>query len=110
MLCCFGKGAIRLPSWPKGPKRCRDCKESTIPTISGGDLRDLEGRCEFYMVKDSVWAQAGMKWRGYLCGGCLETRIGRRLRKRDFAPSLAHTFYLFLQTARLRSRINGRVK
>ena len=50
-----------------------------------------DGTWEWYMVHDRVWAAAGMDTgtiplggRGFLCVGCLEARLGRRLRRRDF--------------------------
>ncbi|MDT0270551.1 hypothetical protein RM844_30190 [Streptomyces sp. DSM 44915] len=40
---------------------------------------------EFFMVHDSVWAKARMKdLGGFLCIGCLEKRLSRRLRPADF--------------------------
>ncbi|SOD63658.1 hypothetical protein SAMN06297387_11211 [Streptomyces zhaozhouensis] len=40
---------------------------------------------EFFMVHDPVWAKARMEnYGGFLCVGCLEKRIGRRLRRGDF--------------------------
>lgn len=41
------------------------------------------------MVEDEVWLEAGMKHPrregdGFLCIGCLEKRLGRTLRARDF--------------------------
>ncbi|MDT0270859.1 hypothetical protein RM844_31780 [Streptomyces sp. DSM 44915] len=45
--------------------------------------RDIDD--EFYMVHDSVWAKARMKDAGgFLCIGCLEKRLSRRLRPADF--------------------------
>jgi hypothetical protein len=42
---------------------------------------------ELYMVKSAVWKEAGMEPDGgVLCIGCLEARIGRRLRRKDFLP------------------------
>src|SRR5262245_60324285 len=41
--------------------------------------------CEIYMVRNSVWKAAGMEpWGGCLCIGCLEKRLGRRLKPKDF--------------------------
>ena len=41
----------------------------------------VASRCEIYMVKPAVWAQAGMEpFGGCLCVGCLELRLGRRLK------------------------------
>ncbi|MFC9982915.1 hypothetical protein [Gordonia sp. NPDC127522] len=59
--------------------RCRDC---------GTETRVLD---EYYMVVDDLWAMAvSAEDRGiYLCIGCLEHRIGRRLVRADFAkPSV----------------------
>ena len=40
---------------------------------------------EVYTVRDSVWKRAGMEpWNGCLCVGCLEKRLGRRLKPKDF--------------------------
>jgi hypothetical protein len=58
---------------------------------------------EVYTVRDSVWKAAGMKpWGGCLCFGCLEKRLGRRLKPKDFPrrdpfndPRLAATDRLF---------------
>jgi hypothetical protein len=57
-------------SAPTSP--CRDCGWDTCR----GD--------EVYMVHSAVWAAAGMPYAGYLCVGCLETRLGRTLTARDF--------------------------
>jgi hypothetical protein len=61
---------------------CVDCK---VDTGAGGNG-------EFYMVKNAVWQAAGMDptdcpenyRRFYLCIGCLEERLGRRLTPEDF--------------------------
>lgn len=52
---------------------CVDCGVNTI-----------EGN-EYFMVTDALWKRAGMRRHGgFLCIGCLETRIGRQLTSRDF--------------------------
>jgi hypothetical protein len=77
---------------------CVDCGVNTAPGTSDGpqtriDLA-LNGTSKFtvgpeseiYHVKDAIWKQAGMRpWNGCLCIGCLEQRIGRQLRPKDFA-------------------------
>ena len=46
---------------------------------------DIHDGCEVYMVRKGVWAKAGVKpLGGCLCIGCLERRIGRRLKPKDF--------------------------
>ena len=34
-----------------------------------------------------VWEDAGMEHHGFLCIGCLETRLGRRLNRADFTDA-----------------------
>jgi hypothetical protein len=71
---------------------CIDCGADTTPCTGKRGCRH-KGRHEYYMVHDEVWAEAGMRtglihpYGGggdYLCIGCLENRIGRRLRANDF--------------------------
>ena len=58
---------------------------------------------EQYFVHDKVWKQAGMEpWGGCLCIGCLEKRLGRRLRPKDFVRS--HPFNQLPGTERLLDR------
>jgi hypothetical protein len=46
---------------------------------------------ELYMVRDAVWKQAGIEpYGGCLCVGCLEKRIGRKLKPKDFVRD--HSF------------------
>jgi hypothetical protein len=55
---------------------CSDCGALTLSAEPGA-------RNEWYAVTDEVWAAAGLG-SGYLCVGCLEARLGRRLRPEDF--------------------------
>jgi hypothetical protein len=77
---------------------CIDCGVNTHPgSPSGPEVRiDLALRgactyafdhcCEVYTVKRELWEKVGMKpWGGCLCVGCLEERLGRQLRPKDFA-------------------------
>ena len=101
--------AVITKSW-----LCVDCGVNTAPGIPDGEeaLRQLEangrysarvGRhSEIYMVRDRVWAKAGMEpFGGCLCIGCLERRIGRFLKPRDFPD---HPLNTTLGTQRLRDR------
>ena len=96
---------------------CIDCGTNTHPgTLSGGEVRitfaldgefDTRFTCdtEVYTVKDAVWVQAGMRaWNGCLCIGCLEKRIGRRLRPRDFSRHDKEVWANLPCTDRLRNR------
>jgi hypothetical protein len=45
----------------------------------------IDEHCEVYTVRDSVWKAAGMEpMGGCLCIGCLEKRLDRKLRPKDF--------------------------
>ena len=61
---------------------CKDC---------GVDTQDIG---EWYMVKDEVWAAVWPKRskREFLCIGCLEIRLGRRLTSDDFTDAPINEF------------------
>jgi hypothetical protein len=61
---------------------CLDCGTETLPVD--------ERRAEWYMVRDELWRAAGMtdepgSMQVFLCIGCLEARLGRRLVAADFS-------------------------
>jgi hypothetical protein len=78
---------------------CVDCGANTARRSPNGpsvrsDLA-LKGKCEIYIdsstemyiVRDAVWKKAGMEpFGGCLCVGCLEQRLGRKLKPKDFKP------------------------
>jgi hypothetical protein len=68
---------------------------------------------EFYMVKDEVWDAAvgpDSFIRGsFLCIGCLELRLGRRLAANDFTDSLLNKKSGH-ESPRLRDRLSRQVK
>jgi hypothetical protein len=72
-------------------QRCVDCWVDTYEIEEG------------YMVRDDVWPIGPLD--GKLCVGCLEARIGRRLRPADFedVPLNRPTY----KSSRLRSRLRG---
>jgi hypothetical protein len=81
---------------------CVDCRVNTAPgTSTRAEVEEIYRRPDFdpanvgtisfstdseiYMVRPPVWKRAGMEgWGGCLCVGCLEQRIGRRLKPKDF--------------------------
>jgi hypothetical protein len=96
---------------------CADCHTDTLPT-------DWHHRAEYYSVHAGVWANAGMT-SGFLCIGCLERRLDRRLTRDDFdnaavndlrmsdIPRYAWTFRTptsYRSAARLRSNPIGSVR
>lgn len=72
--------------------QCKDCNESVTH--------------EWYMVHDHVWKSAGMKFDdGFLCIGCLEKRLGRRLHSCDFEEIAMNEPDEVNNSARLNSRL-----
>lgn len=60
---------------------CSDCDIDTL---------DIDGRSEYFIVRDDVWAAAwgAVEHFGrFLCVECLERRLGRPLHAGDFPPS-----------------------
>jgi hypothetical protein len=95
--------------------RCIDCGTNTAPGCRGrAELEQafrhhyaveetIDDHSEVYMVHDPVWKEGGMgPWDGCLCIGCLEKRLGRKLRPEDFGRD--HEFYIVPGTKRLRDR------
>jgi len=96
---------------------CIDCGYDTQPgTISRVEAETLAAKgehnlgvlhygpeTEVYYVRDHVWKAAGMEpYGGCLCIGCLEKRIGRRLKPKDFQRD--HPFNTLPGSPRLLSR------
>ena len=91
-------GLRTAKDWKRAP--CADCGQATIGT------RTAPG--EWYMVHDELWAQAGMEpCGGWLCIGCLERRLGRRLVPADFKAVPVNDPDLMMHSDRLASRIRG---
>jgi len=91
---------------------CQDCSTRDRPTVlmvrwlggfggSGGSDR------EWFMLKDSVWNLAQRhRPRRFLCVGCLERRLGRRLTAADFRRSAKVNFVSY-KSPRLLRRMRG---
>jgi hypothetical protein len=80
---------------------CVDCGFNTAPGFFGrvelerafevngdqGVPQTIDSNSEVYFVRNVIWMKAGMKpWGGCLCIGCLEKRLGRRLKPKLFLP------------------------
>ena len=107
----------RLPeSWA-----CIDCGINTAPGLlnreqmecamaadwnNQGVEQTVDEHSEVYSVKSAIWKAAGMEpMAGCLCIGCLERRLGRTLRPRDFQRK--HPFNRVPGTDRLLARRQG---
>jgi hypothetical protein len=77
---CVDCGLNTAPGCPDGPQTRIDL------ALKGHSDATYNCNSEIYSVKDAIWKEAGMRaWSGCLCIGCLEHRLGRQLRPRDFA-------------------------
>jgi hypothetical protein len=98
---------------------CVDCGINTAPGIPDGItcIKQINATgeskvrvgpdTEVYSVRDAVWAKAGMEpFGGCLCIGCLEKRLGRRLKPKDFLRD--DPFNTMPGTPRLMDRRGGR--
>lgn len=97
---------------------CIDCGFNTAPglmsrkqleasfsvlSLNRSPQQTIDTDSEMYMVKKTIWQAAGMgDFDGCLCIGCLEKRLGRKLKPRDFMRD--HVFNSFPGTDRLLSR------
>jgi hypothetical protein len=98
---------------------CVDCDNNTAPgfptreelerSLEAGNENlasfDWHDGCEVYTVRESVWAKAGVdKMGGCLCVGCLEKRLGRKLKPKDFLRGDPFNNPAMPATERLRRR------
>lgn len=81
------KARINVDCW-----YCHDCRTDV--------------RLEYYMVHDTVWQEAqGRNGFFFLCIGCLENRLGRRLQSLDFTGCYINRDPNLPRTHRLTSRM-----
>jgi hypothetical protein len=97
---------------------CVDCGFNTAPglptrkqldawwAVSSGPIpMHLTWEQEVYLVNDKVWEKTGLDgYGGCLCVGCLEKRIGRRLKPKDFVPDHPFNQSTYPASKRLRDR------
>jgi hypothetical protein len=99
---------------------CIDCGYNTAPGAPPRELAEfllnrdgthpwtITQDSELYMVKESIWKAAGMEpYGGCLCIGCLEQRLGRKLKRKDFLRGHAFNHPGYPCTPRLRQRRGG---
>jgi hypothetical protein len=104
--CCVDCGFNTAPSLLN-----RAEMEAAIEALGGnyeeGVPQTWDDRMEVYAVRAAVWKKARMEpYGGCLCIGCLEERLGRRLRPKDFQRD--HPYDMLPATPRLRKRRQDR--
>jgi hypothetical protein len=78
--CCIDCGVNTGPGL-----LTRALMEFFIETYGSAEV-SLTPESEVYTVRDAIWKRAGMEPDGgCLCIGCLEKRLGRRLKPKDFS-------------------------
>ena len=88
--CCVDCGVNTAPGHPNRKElEGLYIRSAVIKKLTGKETpvsaATFNDRCEIYTVRDTVWKTAGMEpMGGCLCVGCLEKRLGRRLRPKDF--------------------------
>ena len=75
--------------------KCIDC---------GINTHDIK---EYYMVKNEIWFGLKLNRSGMLCIGCLENRLGRRLKPNDFPDLPINTNPFNEHSERLKERLKG---
>jgi hypothetical protein len=69
---------------------------------------DTDAIKESYLLHDTLWRKVNPAEAGMLCVGCCERRLGRELRRADFARLSLSVFDDGLPTSRrLRSRVRA---
>jgi hypothetical protein len=103
--CCVDCGINTLPGCPSRIEMEQHFNGKVLKLEPTKVTVQYNEHCEVYMVRDSVWKAAGVEeMGGCLCVGCLEQRIGRKLRPRDFTR---HPFNSMPGTERLMQRRGG---
>jgi hypothetical protein len=105
---CIDCGTNTAPGWPNRVETEEIVMEArrsrkNVDDIMARKVRATTGRHrEIYTVLKEVWKAAGVEeMGGCLCVGCLEKRLGRTLKPRDFTD---HSFNERPCSARLRRR------
>ena len=92
------KLTVDTRDWSSESWLCVDCGFNTAPGFlsrverqkafkaNGRRIQEtIDSNSEVYTVRDSVWQRTGLEpGGGCLCIGCLEKRLGRRLKSEDF--------------------------
>jgi hypothetical protein len=99
---------------------CIDCGVNTAPgmknriqieqalMIATSAEQSFDDQSEIYTVKQKIWKAAGMAdFGGCLCIGCLEKRLGRTLKPKDFMRNHSFNWPSVPCTRRLRARREG---
>jgi hypothetical protein len=103
---CVDCGVNRAPGIPGRADMERAFAEQAAAGVKDeeqGVKVSCDSHSEVYTVRAAVWKETGLgPMDGCLCIGCLEKRIGRRLRPKDFQRD--HPFNNFPGTPRLLQR------
>ena len=87
-----------MPDTNYNDTRCWDCQRETNHQSTDS--------AEWYMVWGHLWHKALEKGHAdFLCIGCLENRLGRKLSKEDFNTAPLNSLPGYSRSKRLRNRL-----
>src|SRR6516165_9619611 len=87
---CVDCGINTAPGFPTRAETWNAYKAGVLKLTDNCGTLTFNDTCEVYTVRKAVWAKAGMEdFGGCLCIGCLERRLGRKLKPKDFDPDHA---------------------
>jgi hypothetical protein len=102
---CVDCGINTAPGYPTRVEMERAFNGSALHAKPTSCPITFNEHCEVYMVRDSVWQAARLEpMGGCICIGCLEKRLRRKLRPKDFPRR--HPFNGMPCTSRLFARRN----
>ena len=100
---CIDCGLNTQPGAPTKKQTALAIWEAREAGKEWSDTIEYSAASEVYCVRDKVWKEAGMEPYGEcLCIGCLEKRLGRKLKPKDFLRN--HPFNNMPGTPRLLKR------
>jgi hypothetical protein len=101
---CIDCGANTAPGLPNRSEFERAATgKDDLDAVADDFMRRVDDRSEIYTLRDAVWKAAEMG-DGCLCIGCLEKRLGRRLKPKDFKRDHPFNHPRVPATPRLRAR------
>ena len=81
MFSARATGVKRLNRSMEDSQPCADCGLPTLPRDKNGHPQ--KGKCEYFRVPNALWKSVA-RGADFLCVGCLEQRLGRKLGPQDF--------------------------
>lgn len=75
-----------------------NCTSCNINTLHNG---------EYYMLKNKLWKQIADNKNGMMCIGCVENKLNRTLKRKDFTDAPVNNLEVFNKSDRLIDRLTS---